>query len=138
MRYSVPLCGLLASIALASDVHELKKDTFKGFIEEHDLVLAECKSPFSKQASVFNCRANIDPVFAPWCGHCKALAPEYETAATTLKEKDIPLAKVDCTEEQDLCQEYGVEGYPTLKVFRGLDTISPYTGQRKADAYVLS
>lgn len=75
------------------------------------------------------------PVFAPWCGHCKALAPEYENAATTLKEKDIKLVKVDCTEEQDLCQEYGVEGYPTLKVFRGLDTISPYGGQRKADRY---
>jgi protein disulfide-isomerase A1 len=75
-------------------------------------------------------------VFAPWCGHCKALAPEYETAATTLKEKDIKLVKVDCTEEQDLCQEYGVEGYPTLKVFRGLDNISPYSGQRKADSLI--
>jgi len=74
-------------------------------------------------------------VFAPWCGHCKALAPEYETAATTLKEKDIALVKVDCTEEQDLCQQYGVEGYPTLKVFRGAENISPYSGQRKADAY---
>ncbi|KAF2177419.1 protein disulfide isomerase [Zopfia rhizophila CBS 207.26] len=116
MRYSVPLCGLLASLALASDVHELKKDTFKSFVEEHDLVLAE--------------------FFAPWCGHCKALAPEYESAATTLKEKDIPLAKVDCTEEQDLCQQYGVEGYPTLKVFRGPDNITPYTGQRKADAII--
>jgi protein disulfide-isomerase A1 len=71
-------------------------------------------------------------------GHCKALAPEYETAATTLKEKDIALAKVDCTEEAELCQEYGVEGYPTLKVFRGPETIVPYGGQRKADAYVAS
>ncbi|KAF2018440.1 protein disulfide-isomerase [Aaosphaeria arxii CBS 175.79] len=116
MRFSVPICALLASVALASDVHDLKKDTFKGFIEENDLVLAE--------------------FFAPWCGHCKALAPEYESAATTLKEKNIPLVKVDCTEEQDLCQEYGVEGYPTLKVFRGPETISSYGGQRKADAIV--
>lgn len=67
-------------------------------------------------------------------GHCKALAPEYEDAATTLKEKNIKLAKIDCTEEADLCQTYGVEGYPTLKVFRGSDNISPYTGARKAPA----
>lgn len=67
-------------------------------------------------------------------GHCKALAPEYEEAAMTLKDKDIPLVKVDCTEQQDLCQKYGVEGYPTVKVFRGADDHSPYNGQRKAQA----
>jgi protein disulfide-isomerase A1 len=105
-----------AVVAASSDVVQLKTDTFKEFVQDNDLVLAE--------------------FFAPWCGHCKALAPEYETAATTLKEKDIKLVKVDCTEEQDLCQEYGVEGYPTLKVFRGLDNISPYGGQRKADSLI--
>jgi protein disulfide-isomerase A1 len=42
------------------------------------------------------------------------------------------LAKIDCTEEADLCQKHGVEGYPTLKVFRGLDNVAPYNGQRKA------
>jgi len=73
-------------------------------------------------------------VFAPWCGHCKALAPEYEEAATQLKEKDIPLAKIDCTEEAELCQEYGVEGYPTLKIFRGLNNVANYGGARKAPA----
>ncbi|KAG9638402.1 hypothetical protein KCU64_g13824, partial [Aureobasidium melanogenum] len=104
--------GLLgaAALAAASDVVDLKQDTFKSFVEENDLVLAE--------------------FFAPWCGHCKALAPEYEEAATTLKEKNIALAKIDCTEEADLCRDHGVEGYPTLKVFRGLDNVSPYSGQR--------
>lgn len=114
---SAAIAGLaLAGFTVASDVHDLKTDTFKDFIKGNDLVLAE--------------------FFAPWCGHCKALAPEYETAATTLKEKNIALAKVDCTVEADLCKEYGVEGYPTVKVFRGLDNIKPYPGARKAPAYV--
>ncbi|CAK4030702.1 disulfide-isomerase [Lecanosticta acicola] len=115
MRYSF---GLLAAagLALASDVHDLTKDTFDGFVAENGLVLCE--------------------FFAPWCGHCKALAPEYEEAATALKEKEIALAKVDCTAEQDLCQSFGVEGYPTLKIFRGKENVSPYSGPRKSDAIV--
>ncbi|KAF1956626.1 protein disulfide-isomerase [Byssothecium circinans] len=116
MRYSIALTAVLAGLGLASDVTDLKKDTLQGFVEEHDLSLIE--------------------FFAPWCGHCKALAPEYEEAATALKEKSIPLAKVDCTEEQELCQKYGVEGYPTLKVFRGTENVTPYIGQRKADAII--
>ena len=109
------LVGAFAAVAAAaSDVHDLKTDTFKDFVKDHDLVLAE--------------------FFAPHSGHCKALAPEYEEAATTLKEKNIKLAKVDCTEESELCKDYGVEGYPTVKVFRGLDNVKPYTGARKAPA----
>ncbi|OAD67382.1 hypothetical protein PHYBLDRAFT_19447 [Phycomyces blakesleeanus NRRL 1555(-)] len=73
--------------------------------------------------------------YAPWCGHCKALAPEYETAATELKEKSVTLAKVDCTENEDLCQKYEIRGYPTLKVFRNGSFVE-YKGPRKADGIV--
>ncbi|KAF4628906.1 hypothetical protein G7Y89_g9247 [Cudoniella acicularis] len=113
---ALALGAAFAAVASASDVESLTKDTFPDFVKDNDLVLAE--------------------FFAPWCGHCKALAPEYEEAATTLKEKNIKLAKVDCTEEADLCQTYGVEGYPTLKVFRGPENISPYSGARKAPAII--
>ena len=46
--------GLLgaAALAAASDVVDLKQDTFKGFVEENDLVLAECKHRFEVQYTV--------------------------------------------------------------------------------------
>ncbi|EDN07099.1 disulfidisomerase [Histoplasma capsulatum] len=97
-----------------SHVHVLEKATFNDFMEQHPLVMAE--------------------FYAPWCGHCKALAPEYEAAAADLKEKNILLAKIDCTAERELCKEYDVEGYPTIKIFRGLQNVKPYNGARKSEA----
>lgn len=57
--------------------------------------------------------------YAPWCGHCKRMKPEYEKAALIMKEKKIPgiLAALDATKENSIAQKYAVKGYPTLKYF---------------------
>jgi len=53
-------------------------------------------------------------------GHCKKLAPEYEQAAETLAKNDPPffLAKVDSTEQKKISEEFGIQGFPTLKWFQ--------------------
>jgi len=54
--------------------------------------------------------------FAPWCGHCKKLAPEYDKAATNLKGI-VRVGAVNCDEQQELCGSFGVKGFPTIKFF---------------------
>jgi protein disulfide-isomerase A6 len=61
--------------------------------------------------------------FAPWCGHCKTLAPAWEKAAKTLKGV-VKIGAVDMTSDQDVGQPYGIQGFPTLKFF-GFDKKSP-------------
>ncbi|KAJ2349584.1 hypothetical protein GGF43_004392 [Coemansia sp. RSA 2618] len=79
--------------------------------------------------------------YAPWCGHCKSLEPEYERAA----ERTRGVARfyaVNCDEESNrgLCARYNVQGFPTLKVFtekrskRGSRRSVDYQGARKASA----
>ncbi len=55
-----------------------------------------------------------------YSGHCKKLTPEYEQAAETLAKNDPPffVAKVDATEQKKVAEEFGVQGFPTLKWFK--------------------
>ncbi|OWZ22289.1 Protein disulfide-isomerase domain [Phytophthora megakarya] len=54
--------------------------------------------------------------YAPWCGHCKQLEPQYKAAAKKLK-KHARLGAVDATVHQQLAHKYQVKGYPTIKEF---------------------
>ena len=73
--------------------------------------------------------------YAPWCGHCKALAPEFEKASTTLKGV-ATLAEVDCTKETELASRFDIKGYPTLLIFRSGEKTEDYEGPRTAAGIV--
>ena len=75
--------------------------------------------------------------YAPWCGHCKSLAPEWAAAAAKVKKlsPQVLLAKVDADQHKELAERYGVEGYPTIKVFEK-GKASDYEGPREAKGIV--
>lgn len=118
------LCGLL--LLLASSVHADSVVAVSGskhfdkVLSENDFVVAE--------------------FYAPWCGHCKRLEPEYAKASKPLQEEGITLAKVDATEEpnKELAEEFGVKGFPTIKIFKNNNRAKPtdYEGPREADGIV--
>uniref|UniRef100_A0A8C5QDW3 Protein disulfide-isomerase A6 n=1 Tax=Leptobrachium leishanense TaxID=445787 RepID=A0A8C5QDW3_9ANUR len=75
--------------------------------------------------------------FAPWCGHCKSLEPEWAAAATEVKEQTkgkVKLAAVDATVHQGLASRFGIRGFPTIKIFRkGEEPVDFDGGRTKAD-----
>ncbi|CAH9080410.1 unnamed protein product [Cuscuta epithymum] len=97
------------------DVVVLKEGNFSDFIAKNKHVMVE--------------------FYAPWCGHCESLKPEYAAAATELNGHGVALAKVDATEETELAQKYEVQGFPTVYLF--VDGVyKTYNGQRTKDAIV--
>jgi protein disulfide-isomerase-like protein len=55
--------------------------------------------------------------FAPWCGHCKKMAPDWEKLMTEYADHaTVTVAEVDCTTAgKPLCDSNGVKGFPTIK-----------------------
>ncbi|KAG9155075.1 hypothetical protein Leryth_011060 [Lithospermum erythrorhizon] len=115
-------------VASATEVgkeHVLTLDhsNFSQTVKQHDFIVVE--------------------FYAPWCGHCQKLAPEYEKAASVLSSHDPPivLAKVDVNEEQnkEIAIIFQINGFPTLKVLRnGGKIVQEYKGPREADGIIFT
>lgn len=77
--------------------------------------------------------------YAPWCGHCKRLLPEYEKAAKKIKAANpkIILAKMDATENE--VEGVHITGFPTIKFYPGdkkNEKPKDYSGERNADSII--
>jgi len=72
--------------------------------------------------------------FAPWCGHCKSLAPEYSKAAKALKGV-VKVGAVNADEESSLGSQYNIKGFPTIKIFYG-KKVDDYNGQRTSQGII--
>ena len=78
------------------EVTVLNQDNFDKHLEESEYLLVK--------------------FYAPWCGHCKKLAPHYDRLSEEGVDQ-VTVAKVDATVETALASKYEVKGYPTLKWF---------------------
>jgi len=72
--------------------------------------------------------------YAPWCGHCKHAKPEF--AAASKEAKKGIFAAVDCTKDNEICKEHGVQGYPTLKMYRNGKKGRDYSGGRTKNDFI--
>jgi protein disulfide-isomerase A1 len=106
--------SVLKKAVSEKDVVILGSDNFTSFVQANNYVMVE--------------------FYAPWCGHCQELTPEWAAAATALKEDNVPVAKVDATAHQEIAAKYDVTGYPTLFFF--VDGVHrSYSGTRTKYAF---
>lgn len=111
--------AVLAAVATAHDGHGAQALTEESF----DAALASGDAYFVKY-------------FAPWCGHCKRLAPTWAELAESVAHGPLAgkvhIATVDCTTQGSLCSAQGVRGYPTLLFHMGGAGTTPvkYSGAR--------
>ncbi len=123
----------LIVVLLALTGFAFSADLNKWGVEHKDQVSTLTKSNFEdfikKNKYVFV------KFYAPWCGHCKAMASSYAKLAEKMNNQadGIPIAELDATEHGEIAEKYGVQGYPTLKLFVDGEAID-YQGEREGPA----
>ncbi|XP_065589092.1 protein disulfide-isomerase A2 [Cyrtonyx montezumae] len=159
MRGSAVLCVLLLSLAwlgpawgaegeeedgevVVAEEKEEEEDgedeVLSDELEEEDGVLVLHEHNFAR--ALREHRLLLVEFYAPWCGHCRRLAPEFARAAAVLRNGSVAvLGKVDAVEQAALSAEFHIEAFPTLKLFRDGNRTHPvaYSGRMDAEGMVL-
>ncbi|CAI5955835.1 unnamed protein product [Closterium sp. NIES-64] len=124
LRLLLPLLALpslllsLSLLAAASHVVDLTPHNFADYVGGEKAVFVE--------------------FYAPWCGHCKKVAPEYERLAAAVKDvAALTVGKVNCEEHKALCDKHSIRSFPTFRWFPAHQTTPEnFKGRRDADDFI--
>ena len=114
------LLFLLVNLCIAEEednrhyeIFTLSKQFYGSFIDSEEIVLVK--------------------YYAPWCQHCQELKPLFEELAKTMYGK-VKFAEINCDESAEICESEGIQGYPTLALFRKDRQKKIYGGERSVEA----
>jgi len=118
LKLVISVAAMALGVVTAGDVKVLTPDNFDEVVDGSKHVLVK--------------------FYAPWCGHCKSLAPTYETVATAFKKTDsVVVADADVDNYKDLGSRFGITGYPKLMYFpMGSTEPEDYEGGRSEEDFV--
>lgn len=128
--------------SLREFVKEFKSGTLQPFLKSQDIP-ADNSEPVKvlvgkqfRELVIDNNNDVLVEFYAPWCGHCKKLAPIYDEVATYFKDvSDLTIAKMDATANE--VDGVDIRGYPTIKFYPKGSKNSPidYEGGRDLEGF---
>ncbi len=107
-------CGRCKHDLFETKPVNLTADNFNQHIEKNDLPV-------------------IVDYWAPWCGPCQSMAPNFEAAANNFKGK-VRFAKLNTEAEQAIAGEKGIRSIPTLILYKGGKEVDRLSGALDASA----
>ena len=107
-----PKCGVCGAKLMVGKVHEIDFQALEKATKNDELPL-------------------VVDFWAPWCGPCRMMAPEFSKAASALSP-DIRFAKINTEDFPQASQKYGIRGIPLMIVFQNGREIARQAGAMPA------